>query len=105
MPETSKMRKRLLYDLSPIPGVPVNDGATGKLEPEIRVVYDNKVLLDLQKVSGKFTLGTDNGADCVVDEVFLSENKFDFASVSGKNFSVNLKNGFKGAIYKGKEKK
>jgi hypothetical protein len=38
MPEKSKMRKRLLYDLSPIPGVPVNDGAKGKLEPEIRVV-------------------------------------------------------------------
>ena len=41
MPEKSKMRKRLLYDLSPIPGVPVNEGAKEKLEPEIRVVYDN----------------------------------------------------------------
>ena len=60
MPEKSKMRKRLLYDLSPIPGVPVNEGAKGKLEPEIRVVYDNKVLLDLQKVDKKFTLGKKN---------------------------------------------
>ena len=104
MPEKSKMRKRLLYDLSPIPEIPVNDGAKGKLEPEVRVVYDNKVLLDLQKVDNKFTLGTEIGADCVVDEAFLSENKFDFASVSGKNFSVNLKSGFKGALYKGTEK-
>jgi low affinity Fe/Cu permease len=104
MPEKSKMRKRLLYDLSPIPGVPVNDGAKGKLEPEIRVVYDNKVLLDLQKVDKKFTLGTENGADCIVDEAFLSDNMFDFASVSGQNFSVSLKNGFKGTLYKGTEK-
>ena len=104
MPEKSKMRKRLLYDLSPIPEIPVNEGAKGKLEPEIRVVYDNRVLLDMQKIDKTYTLGTETGADCVVDETYLSEKSFKFASVSGKNFSVNLEKGFKGAIYRGKEK-
>ncbi|HPA56682.1 MAG TPA: hypothetical protein PLT70_04540 [bacterium] len=50
MPEKSKLRKRLLYDLTPIPEVPVNKNVTGKLEPEIRVVYDKRILLDLQKI-------------------------------------------------------
>lgn len=104
MPEKTKMRKRLLYDLSPIPEVPVNQDAKGKLEPEVRVVYENDVLLDLQRVRGKFTVGTENNADCVVDEASIDEKAFEFATVSGKQFTVNLKNGFKGAIYQGSEK-
>lgn len=104
MPEKSKMRKRLLYDLSPIPEVPVNQNVTGKLEPEIRVVYDKETLLDLQKISKNFTVGTETDADCIVDERYLSDNKFDFASVSETNFTVNLKSDFKGVLYKGEEK-
>lgn len=104
MPEKSKLRKRLLYDLSPIPEVPVNKNVTGKLEPEIRVVYDKRILLDLQKIKKNFRVGSENGADCVVDETYVPEPAYDFASVSGTQFNVNLKENLKGVIYKGDEK-
>ncbi|HSW61088.1 MAG TPA: AgmX/PglI C-terminal domain-containing protein [bacterium] len=104
MPEKSKLRKRLLYDLSPIPEVPVNKNVTGKLEPEIRVVYDNRVLLDLQKIKKNFKVGSENVADCVVDEIYLPEAVYEFATVSGTQFNVNLKETFTGVLYKGSEK-
>lgn len=101
MPEQTKLRKRLLYDLSPIPEVPVNADYTGQLEPEVRVVYDQRVLLDLQKVKKNFKVGSETSADCVVDDVYLSDPVIDFATVSGNQFVVNLKDTFKGSIYKG----
>jgi len=104
MPEKSKLRKRLLYDLSPIPEIPVNKNVTGKLEPEIRVVYDNRVLLDLQKIKKNFKVGSENAADCIVDEAYLPETVYEIATVSGNQFNVNLREGFKGVIYKGVEK-
>ncbi|HQN71980.1 MAG TPA: AgmX/PglI C-terminal domain-containing protein [bacterium] len=104
MPEKSKLRKRLLYDLTPIPEVPVNKNVTGKLEPEIRVVYDKRILLDLQKIKKSFKVGSENVADCVVDETYVPEQAYEFATVSGTQFSINLKENLKGVIYKGDEK-
>ncbi|MGI6393887.1 MAG: AgmX/PglI C-terminal domain-containing protein [bacterium] len=104
MPEKPKLRKRLLYDLSPIPEVPVNKNVTGKLEPEVRVVYDKEVLLDLQQITKNFKIGSDNAADCVVDESHISEPVYNFATVSGKQFTVNVKADFKGTLYQGTEK-
>ena len=104
MPEKTKLRKRLLYDLSPIPEVPVNKDYTGQLEPEVRVVYDQRVLLDLQKIKKNFKVGSEPSADCTVDDVYLNDPVCDFATVSGKQFIVNLKDTFKGSIYKGTER-
>lgn len=104
MPEKSKFRKRLLYDLSPIPEIPVNKNVTGKLEPEVRVVYDKRVLLDLQKIKKNFTVGSETVADCIVDEKFISDPSYEFASLSGNSFNVNLRKEFTGAVYKGDEK-
>lgn len=104
MPEQTKLRKRLLYDLSPIPEVPVNKDYTGKLEPEVRVVYDHRVLLDLQKVKKSYKVGSETSADCVVDDGYLNDPSIEFATFSGNQFIVNLKDCFKGSIYKGTEK-
>lgn len=104
MPVKSKLRKRLLYDLSPIPEIPVNKNVTGKLEPEVRTVYDKRVLLDLQKVVKNFKVGSETSADCIVDEAYLPDAAYEFATVSGKQFNVNLKKDFQGAFYKGVEK-
>ncbi len=104
MPEQTKLRKRLLYDLSPIPEVPVNKDYAGKLEPEVRVVYDHRVLLDLKKIKKSYRVGSETAADCVVDDGYLSDPSIEFATVSGDQFIVNLKDCFKGSIYKGTEK-
>lgn len=104
MPEKSKMRKRLLYDLSPIPEIPVNKDVTGKLTPEIRVVYDKKVLLDFIRVKKSFTVGTEVSADCTVDETYVAEKAYELIGNTGKNFTLNLQNEFKGSIYRGEEK-
>ena len=104
MPEKSKLRKRLLYDLSPIPEIPVNKNVTGKLTPEIRVVYDNRVLLDFIRVKKSFTVGTEVAADCTVDEAFITDKAYNLVNEAGKNFTLNLQDGFKGSIYRGEEK-
>ena len=103
MPE-KKLRKRLLYDLSPIPEVPVNAEVRGKLEPEIRVVYEKDVLLETKRVKKSFAVGTDTSADCVIDESVFADNSYDVAIATGKQFTVNLQSGFKGTVYNGEEK-
>jgi len=104
MPEKSKMRKRLLYDLSPIPEIPVNKNVTGKLTPEIRVVYDNKVLLEFVRNKKSFTIGTEVSANCTVDESYIADKAYELIGDAGKNFTLNLQNDFKGSIYRGEEK-
>ncbi len=104
MPEKAKLRKRLLYDLSPIPSVPVNVEARGKLEPEVRVVYNQDVLLESKRMTGSFKIGTNVNSDCVLDETVFAESAFNLTSTSGKQFVVNLQKDFKGAVYNGDQK-
>jgi hypothetical protein len=104
MPEKAKLRKRLLYDLTPIPSVPVNAEVRGKLEPEVRVVYNQDVLVESKRVTKNFKIGTNVNANCVLDDSVFAGDSFDIATVSGKQFVVNLQKGFKGTIYNGEEK-
>ncbi len=102
------VKKRLLYDLSPIPRPPVNEGATGKLDPEVRVVYKPNVLRESRIVTKSYVVGSSTDpkkVDLMFDESAFSEDSFELVSVVGDQMTLNLKEGFKGYVVEKKERK
>ena len=99
-----KMRKRLLYDLSPIPTSPVNDGLAGKFEPEVRVVFRNQVLVENDLVRGDWTLGTDADANVILDEKNCDVSSFKFVTKKGSETEVYLEKDFSGYVMQGEER-
>ncbi len=104
MPNETKLRKRLLYDLSPIPTPPVNKEEKGKLEPEYRVVYKGDFLVENDFIKSNLTIGSGLGADVVLDEDVMSADVEKVADVSGKKLTVVVNPEYKGYVCRGEEK-
>ncbi len=98
---SEKMRKRLLYDLAPIPNPPINSDLVGKFEPEVRVVFRKQVLVENDLVRGSWTLGTDEKSDVILDENFCKETRFKFVEKHGDSAEVFLEKDFSGYVVQG----
>lgn len=103
-----KVQKRLLYDLSPIPRPPINEGFVGKLDPEVRVVYKPNILRESKILAKGYLAGSSTDTskiDLMLDEAIFPEDSFELVSLVGDQMTVNLKDGFKGYVVEKKEKK
>ncbi len=97
MPEKDKIRKRLLYDLSPIPEPPITREGGKEYEVIVRVVYRKTILVSQKRLGkGTFKVGYDKKTDAPLDESICSLSSFNL--VSGK--TVSLENGFTGYAVK-----
>ncbi len=102
------VKKRLLYDLSPIPRPPINEGYGGRLDPEVRVVFKPNILRESKVLKKAYVIGSSSDpkkVDLMCDEKFVPEDTFELVSLAGDQVIVNLKDNFKGYVVEGKEKK
>lgn len=105
---SENIKKRLLYDLSPIPSPPINEGYVGRLDPEVRVVFKQNVLKESKVVKKGYVIGSSTDpkkVDLMLDEDFFPEDAFELVSVTGDQVTVNLHEKFKGYVVEKKEKK
>jgi len=100
-----KIRKRLLYDLSPIPQIPLKREDSGKkLDLEVRVIYKKDTLKEIYNVKGTFAIGSGNGNSVILDEDIFSESSFTLVEKKGDDGVVNIDKGFKGYVVEGEKK-
>lgn len=105
MAKQEKMKKRLLYDLSPIPEPPINEGVTGKLDPEVRIVFKKTQLQECIILRKGYKVGTAyKDVDLMLDDSF-SENSYELVSLSGDSTTLNIKDDFKGYVVENKVKR
>jgi len=105
---SENVKKRLLYDLSPIPRPPLNEGYSGRLDPEVRVVFKPNLLRESKVLKKGYVVGSSTDpkkVDLMFDESFIPEDTFELVSLVGDQVTVNLKDGFKGYVIEKKEKK
>jgi len=97
-------RKRLLYDLSPIPES-VQESSDGyRYDLEVRVVLNKAVIEEIHSVKSSFSIGTDIEADYPIDESIFDEEMFELVKRAGDSAVLKLKNDFKGYLVRGEEK-
>ncbi len=105
---SENVKKRLLYDLSPIPRPPINEGYAGRLDPEVRVVFKPNILRESKILKKGYVIGSSTDpkkVDLMCDEKFVPEDTFELVSLTGDQVIVNLKDDFKGYVVEKREKK
>ena len=101
MPEKEKIRRRLLYDLSPIPEPPLKRDGGKEYDLIVRVVYSKSILVSQDRLGkGTFTIGNDKNADVPLDETICPFDSFKL--ISGRTVSIDK--GFSGYAVKGSKK-
>jgi len=100
----TKKRKRLLYDLSPIPESVTEPIAGYEYDLEIRVIFNKSVIEEIHTVKSSFSIGTDMRTDYSFDESIFNEEVFELVSRAGDGGVLKLRENFKGYLMIGEER-
>jgi len=102
MSEKNRIRKRLLYNLEPIPSPPLKYSEDQAFDLEVRVIHHAKTLVEIHTVTNKFTVGNDDSADLLLDTSVYAEDLFDLVTSSGDgDGTLSLDKFHKGYIVEG----